>query len=288
MRFVRVALSFGLSLTASSAIAQNAAPAPAAPAQEVLRVCVDPDNLPFSDKEGRGFENRIAAIIGSAWNRRVEFAWWPVRRGFFTRGLNGRYCDVAITAPSQLDMAAVTLPYFRSAYVMVYRKDSGLELTSLDDPALKRLRIGVNLLNADSENTPPAMALSAHGIVGTLVGFGTFYSDSTRPEDIINAVINRTIDVAIVWGPLAGYFAQRSPVPLVLNPILQDTLSGIPFAFDISMAVRRRDRALRDSLQIVLDTHQSEIQAVLREFGVPLLPLSPDTSRGAAGKPPGR
>ena len=255
----------------------------------VLRVCADPDNLPFSNQKGEGYENKLAELIAETWHSRVEYAWWSIRRGFFARALNGRYCDVALTAPSGLDMVAVTRPYFRSAYAIVYRKDSGLHITSLDDPALKKLRIGVNLLDSDAENTPPAMALSYHGVVGTLVGFGTFYSDSgLRPEDIINAVVKRDIDLAIVWGPMAGYYVNRAPVPLEVNLVQSDSTSGIPFAFSMSVGVRRRDRALRDSLQVVLDEKRPQIEAILRDYGIPMLPLEADSSRGAGGKPASR
>jgi len=256
----------------------------------VLRVCADPDNLPASSQSGEGYENRIAEFIAKAWNSRVEYAWWPVRRGFFSRALNGRYCDVAITAPAGLDMAGVTEPYFRSTYYLVYREDSGLDLRSLDDPAFKRLRIGVHLLNSDAENTPPAMALSSHGVVGNLVGFGTFYSEGgDRPEDIITAVVDRRVDVAIVWGPMAGYYARRAaPAKLVLRPVPDDSASGIPFAYSFGMATRRRDRALRDSLNALVKSRRSELQAILREFGVPMLPLAADSAdrpAGAGGSP---
>jgi mxaJ protein len=250
----------------------------------ILRVCADPDNMPESNQKGEGFENKIAELVAKSWNARVEYAWWPVRRGFFARALNGRYCDVAMTAPADLDMAGTTKPYFRSAYVIVYRKDSGLQLTSLDDPAWKTLKIGVNLLNSDTENTPPAMALSSHGVVGNLVGFATFYSENgDRPEEIIKAVADKRVDAAIVWGPLAGYFAARSSVPLVLNPVMSDSLSGIPFAFSISMGVRRRDRELRDSLQKTIDEKRPEIDAILREYAVPLLPLESDSAQRRVG-----
>jgi len=251
----------------------------------VLRVCADPDDMPFSNQAGDGFENKMAEMLAAAWNSKLEYAWWPVRRGYFARGLNGRYCDMAMSAPTGLDVAATTRPYFRSAYVIVYRKDSGLNITSLGDPALKNLRIGVNLLNADAENTPPAMALSAHGVVGNLVGFATFYSDSLlRPDDIINAVVDRRVDVAIVWGPLAGYFAAKAPVPLVLNLVESDSVSGIPFAFNISAATRRRDRALRDSLQTFLDTKAADIQALLRQYNFPLLPIPQDSAPGGSAR----
>jgi mxaJ protein len=251
------------------------------PTPGVLRVCADPDNMPLSNQKGEGFEQRIAQVIAKEWNAKLEYAWWPVRRGFFSRALNGRYCDVAIQAPAGLDMAGVTQPYFRSGYVFLTRKDSGLDITSLADPRLKKLRIGVNLLNSDAENTPPAMALSRYGVVGNLVGFSTFYTEENRPEDIVEAVADKTIDVAIVWGPLAGYFARSSKVPLDMRPLAErDSLSDFPFRFNIAMGVRRRDRALRDSLDAVLQRKNPEIQAILKDFGVPLFPVQKDAPGG--------
>ena len=277
--------AFAVALTGGIAFpAQAQRPSPLT--EGVLRVCADPDNMPFSNQAGDGFENKIAELLAQTWNSKLEYVWWPVRRGFFSRGLNGRYCDVAITAPAGLDMAGVTGPYFRSSYVIIYRKDSGLDISSLDDPKLKQLKIGVNLLNADAENTPPAMALSSHGVVGTLVGFGTFYSEGgLRPEDIINAVVDSTIDVAIVWGPVAGYFAKTARVPLVMRPLPDDSLSGIPFSFSLGLATRKRETVMRDSLQKFVDTKRPELQKILEQFNVPMLPLTPDSAKpGTTGQ----
>jgi quinoprotein dehydrogenase-associated probable ABC transporter substrate-binding protein len=249
------------------------------PTEGVVRICADPDNMPASNQKGEGYENKIAELIAREWSAKLEYAWWPVRRGFFSRALNGQYCDIALTAPAGLDMAGTTKPYFRSGYVVVYRKDSGLDLKTLDDPAWKKLRIGVNLLNSDAENTPPAMALSRHGVVGNLVGFTTFYSELDRPEDIIKAVADKKVDASIVWGPLAGYFVERSPVPLVVQPLAEyDSLTNLPFAFNMAMGVRRRDRELRDSLNHLLDRKGPEIQAILKQYGVPLLPITEQKS----------
>jgi mxaJ protein len=254
----------------------------------VLRVCADPDNMPLSNQKEEGYEQKIAELIAKDWNAKVEYAWWPVRRGFFSRALNGRYCDVAIEAPAGLDMAGVTKPYFRSGYVLVTRKDRNLDIKSLSDPRLKKLKIGINLLNSDAENTPPAMALSQYGVVGNLVGFTTFYSDSARPEDIVNAVAKKDVDVAIVWGPIAGYFATKSPVPLTLQPLPErDSLSpDFPYQYNIGMGVRRRDRALRDSLQAVLDRRKPEIQAILKQYAVPIFPLKEEDGKDDDDAPP--
>jgi mxaJ protein len=238
----------------------------------VLRVCADPDNLPASSQAGEGYEIKVAELIAQTWGWRVEYAWWPVRRGFFSRALNGRYCDVAITAPSGLDVAGVTGPYFRSAYYIVYRKDSGLNLSSLADTAFRRLRIGVHILNSDAENTPPAMALSSYGVVGNLVGFPTNYSDIYRPDDIFKA-LGDSIDVAIVWGPIAGYFVQQSKVPLVMHKVAEDTVQGIPFVYSMGMGVRRRDTQFRDSLQTVIDQKRGDLEKILQRFNVPMLPV---------------
>jgi mxaJ protein len=251
-----------------------------------IRVCADPDNMPLSNQRGEGFEQKIAEIVAKEWNAKIEYAWWPVRRGFFARALNGRYCDIAIQAPAEFDMAGVTKPYFRSGYVFVTRKDSGLDIKSLADPRLKRLKIGVNILNSDAENTPPAMALSRYGVVGNLTGYPTFYTDSIRPEDIVTAVARKEVDVAIAWGPLAGYFAAKSPVPLLLRPMAErDSLTDFPFRFSIGMGVRRRDRALRDSLQTVLDHRAPEIQAILKQYNVPVFPIPPEQKPEAKATP---
>ncbi len=279
-----VALSV-VTLAASPSLAAQLRPNVAKPG--VLRVCADPDNMPLSNQKGEGYEQKIAELIAKEWNSKVEYAWWPVRRGFFSRALNGRYCDVAIEAPAGLDMAGVTKPYFRSGYVFVTRKDSGLDIRSLADPRLKKLRIGINLLNSDAENTPPAMALSQYGVVGNLVGFTTFYSDSARPEDIINAVAKKDVDVAIVWGPLAGYFAKMAPAPLRIHPLPErDSVSpDFPYQYNIGMAVRRRDRTLRDSLQGVIDRKGPEIQAILKRYGVPVFPVKQEDGDDDDDKP---
>jgi mxaJ protein len=275
VRIAAVLALAGTSAFPSSLTAQALRPNVEKPG--IIRVCADPDNMPLSNQKGEGFEQKIAELIAKEWNAKVEYAWWPVRRGFFARALNGRYCDLAVEAPPALDIASVTKPYFRSGYVFVTRKDSGLDIKSLADPRLKKLRIGVNLLNSDAENTPPAMALSKYGVVGNLKGYSTFYTDTERPEDIVNDVAKKDIDVAIVWGPLAGYFAKKSAVPLSLQPLAErDSLSDLPFRFDIGMAVRRKDAALRDSLQKVLDRKGPEIQAILKEYGVPVFPIKAD------------
>src|SRR5438093_4654105 len=219
-------------------------------------------------------------------------SWWPSRRGVLRNSILGGYCDVMIQAPVGLDPVATTKPYYRSTYYFVFRADRGLQLRSLDDTILKRLKIvsssertilkrlkiGVNMIGYDYTNTPPAHALGSRGIVG-LIGFGNFLNPDPKadhPDDIIKAVAKDSIDVAIVWGPLAGYWVKRQSVPLTMVALPDtDAVSGMPFAFDMAMAVRHRDKALKATLDSVIDRRRAEITAILDQYSVPMIQMHP-------------
>jgi len=277
----RILLLAGVGAAWLAAPAQAQRPAPRE--SGVIRVCADPDNMPSSNEKGEGYENKIAELVAKELNSKLAYVWYPTRRGYF-RILNGMYCDLAVEAPAGLDMAGSTKPYFRSGYVFVTRQGSGLEdITSLADPRLKKLKIGINSYTSDGENSPPAMALSRYGVVGNLTGYNTFFSDQARPEDIVKGVANKAVDLAIVWGPLAGYFAKQSTVPLSLKPLpARDSLSEIPFQYNIGIAVRRRDKEFRDSLQAVLDRRRPEIESILKNYGVPVLPIVTEAQEKSA------
>lgn len=282
-----LALPLALLLALLVLPATAAAQRPSNPEPGLLRVCADPDNMPLSNDKGEGFENKIAELVARTWDSKLQYVWWPVRRGYFGRGLNGKYCDIAIEAPGALDMTAVTKPYYRSGYYFLSRKDHGLgDLTSLSDPRLKKLTIGFQTLNSDGEDAPPIMALSRYGVVGNTRGYNSFYSDLSRPGDLVNGVAKKEVDVAIVWGPQAGYFVKRSPVPLVMVPLAErDSLTDYPFRFDLAMGVRRRDRELRDSLNRVIEAKAPEIQAILKQYNVPTFPVKEQPAGEHDAKP---
>src|SRR5262245_36425944 len=239
-----------------------------------FRVCADPDNLPFSNRRLEGFENKIANLIAGELGQTPSYVWWGQRRGFIRNTMNASLkesrCDVVIGVPKGYDLVRTTKPYYRSTYVFVYPKSKGFQLHSLDDPILKKLKIGVHLLGDDYENPPPVHELSKRGIVDNVVGFDTFYSPTNPPSKIIDAVASGKVDVAIVWGPAAGYFAARERVPLEVVPVPSGK-TDLPFAFDISLGVRKGDDALRAQLEEILDRKQVEIQKILKDNGVPLL-----------------
>jgi mxaJ protein len=237
-----------------------------------LRVCSDPNNLPFSNQQQQGFENRIAELVAHDLNSRLTYTWWAQHRGYVRNSLNANQCDLLIGVPASFERTINTVPYYRSTYVFVTRRDRHLNIRSFDDPALKRLTIGVQMIGDDFTNTPPAHALTQRHMIQNVRGYSV-YGDYRRPNPparIIDAVANGDIDVAVAWGPLAGYFAQKEPVPLDITPVCpQIDLPFLPFVFDISMGVRRGDTALRERLNTVITRRKADIDRILEQYGVP-------------------
>jgi mxaJ protein len=246
----------------------------AAASDRELRVCADPNNLPFSNSAEAGFENRLAAMVAEHFGLQVSYTWWAQRRGFIRNSLKAGKCDVVMGVPSGYDLVETTKPYYRSSYVFVTRQDQHLDLSSLLDPRLHHLAIGVHLIGDDGNNPPPAQALGEQGIVDNVRGYSIYgdYRQADPPARLIEAVESGSLDVAAAWGPLAGYFAQRSPVPLTVTPIRDyERFAPQQFQFAIAMGVRKGDDALRDRLNAFIDEHRSEITSLLRSYGVPLV-----------------
>ena len=250
-------------------------------ATEPLRVCADPNNLPFTNSKGEGFENKIAALLARDLDTRVEYTWFAQRRGFLRNTLSAQKCDVVIGLPVDIDAAWTTRPYYRSTYVFVTRRSRNLHIGSFDDPQLRSLRIGVELVGDDGANTPPAHALSRRGIIGNVVGYSVYgdYRRDSPPSAIIAAVARGDIDVAAAWGPLAGYFAARQPVALDVVPV-QPQIDGrfLPQTFSIAMATRRRDTLRHQQLEQFIDRRRHDIDAILAAYQVPRVDRGPTGS----------
>ena len=241
----------------------------------VLRVCADPNNMPFSNRAGQGFENAIARIVDHELKRSVEYTWWPQRRGFVRQTLRAGLCDVVIGVPSRYALTANTRPYYRSTYVFVSRRHGAV--ASFDDPRLRAMRVGVTVIGDDYANTPPVQALAARGMAANIRGYSIYgdYSQPDPPRDVIDAVARGDVDVAIVWGPLAGYFAPKEPVPLALTPVSpNDESPELRMSYAIAVGVRGGDLAWRDEVDRALTRRQRDIARVLARFGVPTLPLA--------------
>ena len=247
-----------------------------------LRVCADPNNLPFSNDQKAGFENRIALLMAHDMGTTAEFSWRPQMRGFVRKGLKAGACDVYMGVPVSYGPLLTTNPYYRSTYVIVYRAKGAVHVRSLDDSALRSLKVGVHMIGDDYQNTPPAQALAARGMIDNVRGYPIVddYSKPSPQAHILEALERGEIDVAIVWGPFAGYFAKRAPSPLTIVPVTPaNDVSGQIFAFDIAMGVRRTDTALAHRLDTLLVRERPAIRKILSDYGVPL--ASPEDSSGA-------
>jgi mxaJ protein len=257
-------------ILAAAAVASDAPPG-------VLRVCADPNNLPFSNRAEQGFENRLADLIAEDLGWSVRYTWWAQRRGFLRNTLGAGECDLVTGMPAGSDRVATTPPYYRSSYVFVTRRGLAPPIESMDDPRLHRLKVGVHLIGDDYTNPPPVAALARRGIVRNVVGYSIYgdYRDPNPPAKLVSAVARGEVDVAIVWGPLAGYFASRETVPLRVTRLREaDDGPAVPFVFAIAMGVRPDDSILGRKVQRVLERRRGEVRRILERYGVPLLPDS--------------
>jgi mxaJ protein len=246
-----------------------------APARE-LRVCADPNNLPFSDEQRAGFDNRIAALLAQDLHAELVYTWWAQRRGAVRNTIGAGKCDVMFGVPSGTHQLATTQPYYRSRYVFVTRKADDLQLHSLDDPRLRQLIVGVQLAGGSSA-TPPGQLLAQRGITSNVRGFliAANYAQPAPQRAILHALATHDIDAALVWGPLAGYFATREAEPLTLSPIADES-TVLPLEFSFAIGVRPDNAALRDELDAALVRQREPIAQILHEYGVPLVPTDVD------------
>lgn len=255
----------GLALASCTALAAAVQP---------LRVCADANDLPFSNTREEGFENALAGVLARDLHRTVEYVWISQQAPYARKKLGPQACDVSMATTASSKLMVSSIPYYRSSYVFVTRRDRHIRIASLDDRSLAKYKIGAQIIGEDDAASPPAEELARRGMAGNLVGYSVYGMPLGRntSEDMVSAVAEGSLDMAIVWGPAAGYFVKTSPVPLDITPILPSPGSvGLPVAFDISLGVRRDDQALRDQLNEIIARRQDEISELLRSYGVPLV-----------------
>jgi mxaJ protein len=236
-----------------------------------LTVCADPNNLPFSNSAREGFENKIIELLAKDLHKQIRYVWWAQRRGYVRNTLTEAKCDIWPGVASGVERVATTRPYYRSTYVFVTRASSHLLDLSLNDPRLRNLSIGVQLVGNDANNTPPAHAIAGLGLVSNVRGYMLYgnYARPNPPAAIVSAVASGEVDVAMVWGPLAGYFARLASVPLTVSPIPSNRASPWPMQFDVAMGVQMHDAELLDEVNRMLAREQPAIDAILRRYAVP-------------------
>ena len=261
----RLALAASLLLAAAAPLAATAGPAGGFEPQGALRVCADPRDLPFSDEQREGFENKIAELVGRDLSLPVEYYWYPQVIGFVRNGLKGGHCDLVIGTVVGDELMQTSTPYYHTSYMLVYRRDRPVP-ADLDDPELKRLHIGV------ISGTPPSNLLVRHGLMANARPYAL--TVDTRYEapahQLLLDVANGTTDAGMIWGPFAGYYIKHDELPLAMVR-LHDERGVPPLGYDIAMGTRYGDRDWHRRIDDILARHRAEITAILRDYGVPLL-----------------
>ncbi len=238
--------------------------------KKALRICADPDNLPYSHQNRSGFDNKIGALLAREMGRRPAFVWARARRGFVREEFNRGACDVMMGVPSGMRGLLTTEPYYRSTYVFVTRRQDHLHIASFSDPQLNAKRIGLQVMEEDL--SPPSLPLVRSGHAAQLVGYGSFGKEA---GEVVRAVAEKRVGLAVVWGPLAGYYNQRQRLALELEPVSPPVDAGVPMVFDMTIGVHRGDTALRAQLSRAIEREKGAIDHILSEYGVPLLPMAP-------------
>jgi quinoprotein dehydrogenase-associated probable ABC transporter substrate-binding protein len=233
----------------------------------VFRACGDPRNMPFSDEKGEGFENKLAELFAAKLGKKLSYTYFPQATGFVRMTLGSFRCDVIIGFPQGDDQAQVTIPYYRTTYALIFKPGTGLDgVTTIDDPKLKDKRIGV------VAKTPPSTIMAMDGLLGHAKSYPLFID--TRADSSAQAMIDDLkkgdIDVGILWGPMAGYYAKQSDPPLTVVPLLKETV-GTPLMFRIGMAVRPSDQEWKRTLNRLIMENQSEINKLLISYHIPIL-----------------
>ena len=242
----------------------------------VFRVCADPRDLPFSNAAGEGFENKIAALLAQKLGKSLAYEYYPGATGFVRNTLNAHRCDVVMGMPQGDDIVQVTNPYYRTAYALVSKAGAGLEsVDNLEDPRLQGKHIGI------VAGTPPATNLAVNGLLGNIKSYPLVVD--TRFDSPATAMVEDLeqdrIDVAILWGPIAGYLAKRSKTPLKVNVLVKET-SGPRMIYRIGMGVRHSDQNWKRLLNKAIAENQAEITRILGSYGVPLLDENGSSAAG--------
>jgi quinoprotein dehydrogenase-associated probable ABC transporter substrate-binding protein len=234
---------------------------------KVLRVCADPNNLPFSNEKGEGFENRVAELLAEKLHKTLAYVWYPQATGFVRNTLGAHRCDLIPGFPQGDDLVQTTNPYYRTAYALVIRPDAGLDdLDTLADPRLKEKRVGI------VAGTPPATYLAINGAMRNAKPYPLVVD--TRVDSSAQAMMrdlaSGEIDVGVLWGPMAGYYAKQANPPMRIRLLLKES-GGPQLAYRIAMGVRPTDQNWKRLLNRLIAENKADINRLLIGFGVPLL-----------------
>jgi mxaJ protein len=269
--FVTLLISLTLLVpVAGQAAANQEGKSPAGKAQNVLRVCADPNYLPYSNRAGQGFENEVAETVAKAMHRKLKYQ-WASERGqggfsqFLSANLDAGKCDVVMDIPYGSMEELTTNPYYVSSYVFVFKKAKHYDISSMDSPVLRKVKVGFEA------GTPPETGLKLRRLVLKAKAFHIADTEGESPRDFLQAVQNGKVDIMITWEPAIGAFLSQYPdLEVVAVPNERATGSPEQYSFPMAMAVRKGDKTLKNKLDRVIKSHKSELKAILKKHGVKL------------------
>ena len=234
-----------------------------------FKVCADPDNMPYSTQKGEGFENKIAEVLAKDLGKTLTYEFWLDRQGYLRNTINAQRCDVIIGMGSDVDNLRTSKPYYRSGYVFVYRKSSNYNIKDWDSEDLKKGIIGI------VGQSPPTIPLNDHNLMANARPYRLQRDLNLPPSFIVDDLIAGKIDIAIVWGPIGGYFATQSKEPLVVVPVPEYKSVNVKGKeeWNISVAVRKKDKERMEMIQGALDRNQAKIMKILDDYGIPHVPV---------------
>jgi len=237
------------------------------PQDNEFKVCADPNNMPYSNSNGEGFENKIAEVLADDLGRELSFQFWPDRFGFIRNTIKANRCDVIIGTNTTYDALNTTKPYYRAGHVWIYRKDSGYKIDNWDSPDLRKGIIGI------VDKSPVAQALNANNLMANAKPYRLMRDLTKSPGQLVDHVISGEIDVAIMWGPMGGYYAKQAKEDLVVVLIPEysegnEKLTGKTY-WNISAGVRKKDDERRDMIEAALIRNKDKIRKIMDDFGVP-------------------
>ena len=236
-----------------------------------LRICADPNNLPYSNQNNEGYENKIADLFAKKLgNIPVMYSWYPMTSGFVRRTLDAKTCDLIVTFPAIHEFVQNSNPFYNSSYVLMSLEEKDIKIKTLSDPQIKEKKYKIGIISG----TPPSSYVPKYKLFDQV----KFYRQAADPRkqkpwvDVTNDLVDGKIDIGILWGPYAGYEAKKAKKPIKIVPLTKEEITSRgKLVYRFTMGIRRNAPEWEKTINNLIKDNQEEINQILRGYGIPLL-----------------